>query len=182
MNIIEEAQNDMKNGYGYGSVGVLVSGLVWITAGAIATSYAPQKAIWALLIGGVLIFPLSTLIGKLIAIKAQHNKSNPLGKLAMEVTIWMIMCIPLAYGLSLIKAEWFFQGMLLIIGGRYLTFASIYGLRIYWILGAFLGLGAYVLFVMEANIFTSALFGGIIETIFGITIYVLYRNNKIKSV
>ena len=29
--------------------------------------------------------------------------------------------------------------MLLIIGGRYLTFSSIYGIRLYWILGAVLG-------------------------------------------
>jgi len=39
----------------------------------------------------------------------------------MEGTIFMIMCLPLALGLSLQHAEWFFQGMLLIIVGSYST-------------------------------------------------------------
>ena len=180
MDNLHNAQEDMRNSYGYGSIGVFISGLVWITSGLIMNLYSSQKGIWTLIFGGMLIFPLATLVGKLIGIKGGHNKTNPLGKLAMEGTIWMIMCIPLAYGLSLVKVEWFFQGMLMIIGGRYLTFASIYGLRIYWVLGTILGLAAYVLFKMEAREFTSALTGGLIEVIFGIVIYFRYRNNKQK--
>ncbi len=180
MNNLQEAQSDMRTGYGHGSIGVFISGIVWITASLMVNYYSPQKGIWALIIGGMLIFPLATLLGKLIGIKGGHNKSNPLGKLAMEGTIWMIMCIPLAYGLSLVNIEWFFQGMLLIIAGRYLTFASIYGLRIYWILGSILGLAAYILFKIEAEAFISALTGGLIETLFGVVIYVIYKNDKQK--
>jgi hypothetical protein len=178
INNFQDAQEDMGNGYGYGSIGVFISGLVWTTASLIANFYSFQRGIWTLIIGGILIFPLATLIGKLIGIKGRHDRNNPLGKLAMEGTIWMIMCIPLAYGLSLIKAEWFFQGMLMIIGGRYLTFASIYSMRIYWVLGTILGVAAYTLFKMEAKVFTSALTGGLIEIIFGIVIYVLYSYKK----
>lgn len=181
MDNLKKAQEDMRNGYGYGSIGVLVSGTVWITAGIILIFYSSQKGIWALIIGGILIFPVSTLIEKLIGIKGGHDKNNPLGKLGMEGTIWMIMCIPLAYGLSLIKTEWFFQGMLMIIGGRYLTFASIYGMRIYWIFGAVLGLSAYILFKIQANDFTSALTGGLIEIIFGIVLFILFRHNNQKK-
>jgi hypothetical protein len=178
MNNLQDAQGDMRNGYGYGAVGVFVSGIVWLLSSLIANSHSSQTAIWTLIIGGILIFPLATLIGKLIGIKGGHNKNNPLGKLAMEGTIWMIMCIPLAYGLSLNKAEWFFQGMLMIIAGRYLTFASIYGIRIYWVLGTILGLASYTLFKLEAGNFSSALAGGLIEIIFGIIIYGLYIYDK----
>jgi hypothetical protein len=178
MNNLQDAQSDMRNGYGYGSIGVFVSGLVWLISSFIANSHSSQSAIWTLIIGGVLIFPLATLIGKLIGIKGGHNRNNPLGKLAMEGTIWMIMCIPLAYGLSFNKAEWFFQGMLMIIAGRYLTFASIYGIRLYWVLGASLGLAAYTLFKMEAGVFFSTLIGGLIEITFGIAIYGLYRYER----
>lgn len=178
MNNLKDAQDDMRNGYGYGAIGVFVSGTVWLLSSLMANAHSSERAIWTLIIGGIFIFPLATLIGKLIGIKGGHHQDNPLGKLAMEGTIWMIMCIPLAYGLSLNKAEWFFQGMLLIIAGRYLTFASIYGIRIYWVLGTILGLAAYTLFKMEAGDFRSALTGGLIEIIFGIVIYGLYKNDK----
>lgn len=46
-----------------------------------------------------------------------------------------------------------FQEMLMIIGGRYLTFASMFGMRIYWILGAILGLSAYILFKLQARLY-----------------------------
>lgn len=176
-----DAQKDMRDGYGYGSVGVFVSGMVWVLSSFMVFYYSSQKGIWTLIIGGMLIFPAAALIGKLIGIKASHHKDNPLGKLAMEGTIWMIMCVALAYGLSIIKPQWFFQGMLMIIGGRYLTFASIYGLRLYWILGAVLAIAAYVLFRIQAGSFLSALAGGCIEIISGLVIYGLYRNDKQKA-
>lgn len=178
MNNLQEAQKDMKNGYGNGSIGILVSGIVWILSSMAVHFYAPEKGIWTLIIGGMFIFPLGMLLGKLIGIKGQHDKNNALGKLAMEGTVWMIVCIPLAYGVSLVKVEWFFQGMLLIIGGRYLTFASIYGMRIYWLLGAVLLVAAYTLFFMRATAFASALTGGLIEMLFGIIMYVLYTTDK----
>ncbi|MWB94347.1 hypothetical protein GON26_08230 [Flavobacterium sp. GA093] len=181
MTNLQEAQQDMKKGYGYGSVGVIVSGIVWLVSSLAVNFYSPQNGIWTLIIGGVLIFPVANLIGKLIGLKGGHDKNNPLAKLTMEGTIWMIMCIPLAFGLSLIKAEWFFQGMLMIIGGRHLTFATVYGTRIYWILGAMLGLAAYILFKLEATAFVSALTGGVIEIILGISIYILYRSEQKKQ-
>ena len=182
MNNLKEAQQDMKDSYGYGSIGVFVSGIIWLLSSLAVHFYTPQKAIWVLIIGGVFIFPLSTLIGKPAGIKGDHHKGNPLGKLAMEGTIWMIMCIPLLYGLSLYKTEWFFQGMLMIIGGRYLTFASIYGTKIYWILGGILGLVAFSLFKIKAGAFLSALSGGGVEMIFGVIIYSMYRIDKQKQV
>lgn len=180
MNNLQEVQADMRKGYGDGSIGVFISGIVWVTASIMVQYYTSQKGIWTLLIGGMLIFPLATLVGRLIGVKGAHAKNNPLGKLVMEGTIWMIMSIPLAYGLSLIKTEWFFQGMLLIIAGRYMTFASIYGLRIYYILASVLGLTAYVLFKRETEASISALAGGLIELLFGVVIYVRYKSDKQK--
>nr|HPH17952.1 hypothetical protein [Haliscomenobacter sp.] len=144
--------------------------------------YSSQHAIWTLIIGGMFIYPLGTLIEKLLGHRGGHDKANPLGNLAMEGTIWMIMCIPLAYGLSFIKTEWFFQGMMMIIAGRYLTFASIYGMRLYWGLGALLGLSAYGLFSMGAGDFTSALTCGIIEMVFGLGVYVRFRNTLANEI
>lgn len=179
MENLKEAQADMRIGYMNGSIGIIVSGTMWLTSGLVALVDTSAHAIWALLIGGVFIFPVSSVIEKIIGQRGAHSKGNPLGALAMEGTIWMIMCLPLAYGLSLLHHEWFFQGMLIIIGGRYLTFATIYGLRLYWILGALLGGAGYVLFSFQQASYVSALTGGTIEIMFGI--FMLIRLKKIRK-
>jgi len=144
----------------------------------VAYQNTPKQAIWTLLIGGVFIAPLSAMLSKALGLTGAHTKGNPLANLAMEGTIFMIMCLPLAFGLSLQHNEWFFQSMLLIIGGRYLTFASIYGNRGYWILGAVLGIAAYLLFRFKIQPFGSALTGALIEISFGLFMFVSFRRNK----
>lgn len=107
-----------------------------------------------------------------------QSKANALSKLAMEGTVFMIMCIPLAYGLSMQRTEWFFQGMLMIIGGRYLTFHTMFGNRIFWLLGALLGISGYVLFSLHAPSYASALTGSAVEIFFGLLLYRNARNWK----
>ena len=175
MDIISLAQADMCKAYANGSVGILVSGLIWLLSAIVAYQFSAQQGVWTLVIGGMFIFPLSILLGKTIGLSGTHMKGNPLGNLAMEGTIFMLMCIPLALGLSWQHTEWFFQGMLLIIGGRYLTFTSIYGTRLFWILGAILGMAAYLLFTAKAQPFISALTGSIIEITFGLFMLIRFR-------
>ena len=165
----------MRKAYANGSVGIIVSGLVWLLSAIVAYQFSAQQGVWTLVIGGMFIFPLSVLLSKAIGLSGTHIKGNPLGNLAMEGTIFMLMCIPLALGLSWQHKEWFFQGMLLIIGGRYLTFASIYGTRLFWILGAILGTAAYLLFTVKAQPFISALTGSVIEISFGLFMFIRFR-------
>jgi len=117
-------------------------------------------------------------MAKLVGVPGSHSKQNPLGKLIMEGTIFMLMCIPLALLLSLQNHAWFFQGMLLIIGGRYLTFATLYGIKTYWILGAVLGAAAFALFFFNGNPAISALSGSMIEIGFGIFLFLSYKKNQ----
>ncbi len=176
-----QSQADMCQAYADGSVGVIVSGMIWLAAALIAHQYSANQAIWMLFFGGMFIFPISMLIGKLMGLSGKHAKGNQLGNLAMEGTIWMIMCLPLAFGLSMQQTEWFFQAMLLIIGGRYLTFSTIYGKKIYWILGAVLGIAAYALFVFKVQSLGSLLAGAGIEISFGLLMLFSYRRNFKRS-
>ena len=146
---LQQAQLDMSVGYSHGYSGVIVSGSIWLVAGLVSIYASPGQAVWTLLIGGTLIHPLGIVLNKILGASGTHSTNNPLGRLAMEGTIFMLMCLPLAYLLSLQKVEWFFQSMLLIIGGRYLTFATLFGTRLYWILGMSLGLAAYILFISK---------------------------------
>lgn len=173
-----QAQKDMCRGYANGSIGIIVSGLMWLISAAVAYQYSAKQAVWTLLIGGMLIHPVSVLLYKMIGLSGKHTKGNPLGNLAMEGTIFMIMCLPLAFGLSLQYAEWFFQGMLLIIGGRYLTFSSIYGIRLYWILGAVLGVAAYLLFYNSVQSFAALLTASFIEISFGLFMFLSFQRNN----
>lgn len=176
-----QAQSDMCIGYANGSIGILVSGFIWLISATVASQYSAKQAIWTLLIGGMFIHPVGILLSKVIGLRGSHTKGNPLGNLAMEGTIFMIMSLPIAFGLSLQHADWFFQGMLLIIGGRYLTFASIYGNRLYWVLGAALGVAAYLLFFFKVQSFGSLLTGSFIEISFGLLMFFFFRRENLKG-
>ena len=175
---IAQAQTDMCKSYANGSLGIIVSGFMWLISAFVTYQYSASKAVWALLIGGMLIHPLSVLLYKTIGLSGNHTKGNPLGNLAMEGTFFMIMCLPIAYGLSLQNTQWFFQAMLLIIGGRYLTFSTIYGTKLYWILGVVLGVAAYFLFRYNVSSFATLLTGSLIEISFGIFMFVSFRRNN----
>ena len=171
-------QTDMRRGYANGSIGIIVSGLTWLISAIVTYQYSASQAVWTLLIGGVIIHPVSVLLYKTIGLSGNHTKGNPLGNLGTEGTVFMIMCLPIAFGLSLQHTQWFFQGMLLIIGGRYLTFSSIYGIKLYWILGAILGIAAYLLFKNNVQSFGTLLTGALIEILFGLFMFISFRRNN----
>ena len=172
---ISYAQADMCRAYANGSVGILASGIVWLTSAIVAYRFSATQSVWMLLIGGIFIFPLSVLFSKIIGLTGAHRKENSLGNLAKEGTIFMLMCLPIAFALSLQNIAWFFPAMLLIIGGRYLTFASIYGNKLYWVLGAVLGMAAYVLYTLKTPPFISALTGSMIELTFALLMFIGFR-------
>lgn len=157
------SQRDMRTAYLDGAPGVLVSGLVWAVAACIAAWVSPQRAMWALFVGGMFIHPVAVVLTRLLGSCGRHAAGNPLGALAMATTFWMIMMLPLAYGISLLRADLFFPAMLLVIGGRYLCFHTLYGKRLYWVLGAVLALAGYGLAVSNAPVALAAAAGAAIE-------------------
>ena len=175
---VSQAQADMRRGYYSGAAGILASALAWTAAAATAALVSPQKAIWVLLVGGALIHPVGLLICRLLGAAGSHAKGNPLGLLAGASTFWLIFCLPLAYGLGLQQPAWFFAAMLLVIGGRYLVFGTIYGLRLYWALGlALAGTGfALVWLGVAAVVIVSA--GAAIEWVFGVACVVGHRRSQ----
>ena len=173
-----EAQQDMRRAYYDGATGVIVSATVWLIAALVAWQSTPRSAIGALLIGGMFIFPLSVALSKLLGRSGVHSKENPLSPLATTCTLWMLLVIPLAYGVSLHKIEWFFPAMMLIIGGRYLTFAILYGLRTYYFFGAVLSVAGITLVVLKAPTPMSAFSGAVVEYIFAFFIFLKAKNGS----
>ena len=163
---VTDAQHDMRRGYFSGAPGILASALAWSVATGVAALVSPHRAIWALLIVGALIHQLGVMLCRLFGASATHTKGNPLGQLAGASTFWLIFSLPLAYVLGLQNPAWFFAAMLLIIGGRYLVFATLYGMRLYWALGLALAGAGFALTALSASALLVVGAGAAIELIF----------------
>lgn len=175
---IAGAQQDMRTAYLGGAPGLFVSGAVWLVAGLVCLWKSPQTAVWALYAGGVLIHPLSVVLTRLLGRTGRHAVGNPLGTLAFASTIWMILMLALAYGIALWRIELFFPAMLFVIGGRYLTFATVFGTRLFWACGAALALAGYWLATLHAAPATGAFAGGAIEIAFGAVVLAAARGAR----
>lgn len=172
---LESAQADMRFGYYSGAAGVLASSAAWLTAALVAWQGSPRQAVWVLFAGGVLIHPVGVLIAKVLGRPGRHTPGNPLASLAFATTLWLIFSLPLAYAASMLHLEWFFPAMLLVIGGRYLTFHVLFGLRIYWALGLALAAAGYGLGRAGADPAVSAFAGAAIEFVFAVAVFALGR-------
>jgi hypothetical protein len=168
---IEEAQQDFRLAYFGGAPGMLVSALAWLAAGLASIYGSPQRAVIVLFVGGMLIHPVSTLVTRALGRSAKPAPGNPLGRLALETTVWLILCLPLAFAVSRFRIEWFFPAMLLLIAGRYAVFASMFGSRIFWVCGAALATAAYVLVKVGADPTAGAFTGSAIEAVFSSVIF-----------
>ncbi|MFZ6798439.1 DUF7010 family protein [Undibacterium sp. Di24W] len=171
LSISEEQQNEMRQAYYDGAPGILVSGLVWITAAFVCNLIGINQAVWTLLIGGALIHPITTVVTKVLGRPAKTSKDNALNQLAMASTIWLILCCAMSYGLFLLKPELFFPAMMATIGSRYLIFASIFGRQIFWIIGVSLIGTANLVFFLVAQPVVVAGLGGLIEILFAFLLF-----------
>lgn len=168
-------QRDMRDAYLAGAPGMATSATAWLVAALVALLDSPQHAVWTLFVGGALIHPVSLLVLKLVGRTGAHAPGNPLAALALATTFWMIACLPLAYAAATLRIEWFFPAMLVVIGGRYLTFATVFGLRTYRVVGGALGIAAYALARWSVAPWRAALAGALIEAVFAI---VLLRSSR----
>jgi hypothetical protein len=172
---VTQAQSDMRQGYYSGATGILASSLAWFVAAGFALLATPRQAVWALLVGGMFIYPAGLLLCKLLGSRGTHAKGNPMGLLAGASTFWLIFCLPIAWLLSLGQPGLFFPAMLLVIGGRYLVFATIYGMRLYWVLGLVLAAAGFALAALNATAFAGALSGAVLEAVFAVACLVQHR-------
>jgi len=170
-----EAQKDMRNAYFGGGPGAFASGIVWLTAGIVALMSTQQTSVLVFFFGGMLIHPLGILFSKALKRSGKHTKENPLSNLALESTFLLFIGLFIAFMTLKTQPNWFFSIMVLIIGGRYLLFSSMYGMRMYWIFGSTLILSGVTGFMFNAPFHLIALIGGSIEILFSFIIIYLEK-------
>jgi len=168
----------MRDAYYSGAPGVISSGTAWLIAGFVSLIVSPTAGILTLIFGGMLIFPVSVLLCKIIGVPGKHKKGNPLAPLALEGTFWMLISIPVAVGAAFYRIEWFFPAMLFVIGGRYLTFSSLYGIRLYWVFSLILVISGWLLLGTNAPGFSGAFTGAFIEFCFGVALFVRHKTEQ----
>ena len=166
-----ESQNDMRQAYLGGATGALSSGLVWCLAGVIGVYFSPVNSMLTLFIGGMFIFPLSILFSKLLGSSGKHSQNNLLKNLAIENLGILFGGLFIAFVAAQYNHAIFYPIMLVIIGCRYLTFQTLYGLKIYWIFGAILMASGMFIAALSLSFVVGAFVGGIIEIIFAMIIY-----------
>lgn len=170
--IFDDAQKNMNDAYFGGGTGGLASGLIWSVAGIVAVYSSPQTSMLTLFFGGMVIYPLSLFLSKLLQRSGRHKVNNPLGKLALESTAILFVGLFIAFSVAKLRVDWFYPIMLMIIGVRYLVFQTLYGIKLYWLLGATLTIVGVFCLLFGAPFITGALLGGTFEIIF--SLFILY--------
>lgn len=170
-----EAQADMRKSYFGGGPGAFASGIVWLSAGIAAIVSTEQISVLIFFFGGMLIHPIGIVLSKALNRTGKHKKGNPLSFLALESTFMLFIGLFIAYCALQVRPNWFFSIMILIIGGRYLVFSSIYGMRIYWAFGAALILTGIGGFIFNTPFHLIGLVGGTIEILFSFLIIYLEK-------
>lgn len=173
---IAKAQADMRAAYVGGSPGVLVSGLVWLVAGWLWDRSGVESGFTALFVGGILIFPASLLVSRLVFRAPKVATANPLERLALESTFTLFAGSLLAYCFLRVAPELAFPAMAVAIGVRYFVFRTVYGSAIFWVLGGALAtLGAAVALTGMALPVNLALIVGALEVAFSALILLFGR-------
>lgn len=135
---ISSAQQDINRAYVAGAPAVLVSGLVWITAGVFLARSGTATGFATLFVGGIFIVPIALAIARLGFRAGPITRGNPLDRLGLESTAMVFAGIFIAYALLRPAPALVFPAMAIAIGARYFVFRTIYGDVFYWLLGGLL--------------------------------------------
>lgn len=142
---VAEAQAEVREMYIGGSIGAMVSATVWLIAAAMWTWSSPRLGMLSLIFGGMLIFPVGQGVLLLMGRHASLPASNPFKALAMQIAFTLPLTIPLVLAATAARPEWFFPGMMLIVGVHYLPFITLYGMCEYGVITAVLVAGALII-------------------------------------
>lgn len=170
---ISDAQRDVRTVFLGGFAGQLVSSAVWCVSAALATWHSSRSAIYALVFGGMLIFPATLPLLRMIGpsvpgSKGGLPKGHPMNALGMQVAFTVPLSLPLAGAATLFRHNWFYPACMVIVGAHYLPFIFMYGMWQFGVLAAtLLGAGlAIALYLPSASFSLRAWFTALVLFLF----------------
>jgi hypothetical protein len=138
---ISEAQFEMRGAFLGGFMGQLVSAVIWAGAAALGTWVGSREAIILLVVAGVFIFPATQVGLRLIGRPGRVGADNGLYSLGGQVAIVLPLCLPVVGAATAYRFEWFLPAFVIVLGAHYLPFVFLYGMRMFFVLGAILWTG-----------------------------------------
>lgn len=132
---VGDAQRELRRAYVGGGPGVFVSALVWLTAAVVERRDGVDLAFAVLFFGGMLIFPLATPASRFLFRREKESPNNPLGGIALESTVAMIGGLFAAWLFLRFQPAYVFPIAAIAVGTHYAVFRTVYGDRLFWLLG-----------------------------------------------
>jgi hypothetical protein len=108
---------------------------VWLAAAIVLARAGTAAAFATLFFGGMLISPLTSIVVERGFGRPAPSRENSLAMLGLETAIAMVGCLLAAYLLMGSSPEWVFPVAAIAVGTRYVSFATLFGMRIFWLLG-----------------------------------------------
>ena len=163
---LETAQLDMRRAYFGGAPIVCASGLIWFVAGWVQIVQGTHHALMIFMCAMLLCHPLGiTLMRELLA-TGRHDKRNPLPRLTSDANIFLVAGLAVAVIASQESYSPFFPIALFVFGARYLILQTVYGLKVYWLLGGGLIVASTVAYSLTLSAGLTAFLGAYIELSF----------------
>ncbi|MGD8276559.1 MAG: hypothetical protein PVH00_00975 [Gemmatimonadota bacterium] len=145
---IAAAQKEVRFVFHGGFAGQLVSATLWAASAAAGTWGTTRSAVLVLVLGGFLIFPLTTVLLRVMGHRAALSPANSLNQLAVQIAFSLPLVLPVVGAAALHRIEWFYPAFMVALGAHYLPFTFLYGMRLFAALAGVLvaagvGLGLY---------------------------------------
>jgi len=135
MSELTQAQAELRYRYRSGSVGQIYAGTVWLLSAGLWAAVGSTAGFFVLLIGGFFIYPVTTLVSRLLGNPGSVPPANPLREASITIPIVGALCIPVAGAAALYDIEWFYPAFMVVMGAHYLPFSHLYGMRMFLPLG-----------------------------------------------
>ena len=151
---VQDAQREVRTVFVGGFFGQMVCSALWLVSAALGTWVSPRAAITQLVLGGVLIFPITQLLLRLTGRRASLTSENPLGNLAMQIAFALPFSMLLLVPVTAFRLNWFYPALMILVGAHYLPFTFLYGMRMFIPLSAILIGGGVVIALYFAGSFS----------------------------
>lgn len=164
---IADAQREIRTRYVGGYYGQLVSGVLWLVSAGLAVWVGPRAAISTLVAGGFFIFPLTELLLRLAGERGSVSAENSLQSLGMQAAFVLPLSMPLLVPVGLYRLNWFYPGLMILLGAHYLPFVFLYGMRMFWVLGgALVAAGLMIAMYWSSTFSVGAWYTGVVLVVF----------------